>query len=100
MRYFIIVFIYLLTSCYSSTTYKPALEYTEAEINIIFDRKGLRGIHGWGWQVGTLCFEYDRYKKWSVYGWPEEIDMMEEWAYILGGTDSPPPRNPYHTNNK
>jgi hypothetical protein len=97
MRKLVFILAFLLTSCYSSTIYKPELRYTEAEVSIVFDRKGFRGIRSWGWQVGTLCIDYDRYKKWSIYGWPEEVDMLEEWIYILGETDFPPPKNPYHS---
>ena len=100
MKIIFLVVAFLLISCYSSTTYKPALEYTEAEVSVVFDHKGFRGIHGWGWQLNTLCFEYDRYNKWALFGWPEEVDMEEEWAYILGNIDSPPPKNPYHTGKK
>ncbi len=48
--------------------------------------------------MGTLCFEYDRYKKLAIYGWPEEVDMMEEWFYILGIADGLCISSPYHNN--
>lgn len=96
MKYFVLIVVFLLSSCYSYSTYKPQLEYTEAEVSIVFDRKGFRGINGWGWQMGTLCFEYDRYNRWGLYGWPEGIDPFEEWIFILAEEKGPKINSPYH----
>ncbi len=96
MKYSVLLLAFLLSSCYSYSVYEPSLEHTEAEVNVVFDREGFRGIQGWAWQVGTLSFEYDRYKKWTVYGWPGEVDMLEDWMYIIGGSQGPRIKSPYH----
>ena len=96
MKYFVLLLAFLLTSCYSYSAYKPDVRYTEAEINFVFDRDGFRGINGWIWQVGTLCFEYDRYKKWSIYGWAEEVDSFEEWVYIIDDSNTSRIKGPHH----
>lgn len=96
MKYFVLPLAFLLSSCYSYTTYEPKIKYTEAEVDVVFDRDGFRGVQGWAWQVGTLCFKYDRYKKWSIYGWPEELSLLEEWMYILEGSIGPRIKSPYH----
>lgn len=74
--------ILLLLSCYSSTVYKPDISYTEAEVNIVFDKKGFRELNGWVWQLGTLVFEYGE-DKLGICGWPEEKDTFEEWLYLI-----------------
>ena len=92
----VLLLAFLLTSCYSYSVYEPSLDYTEAEVAVVFDRDGFRGVWGWAWQMGTLVFEYDRYKKWALYGWSEEVDLLEEWMYILEGSTGPRIKSPYH----
>jgi hypothetical protein len=86
-----------LSACLSTTVEFPTWKYTEAEVSVVFDRRGFRGVEGWGWQVGTLCFSYDRYKGFKVYGWEEDIDKWELWYYTIGEDNKRPEiRSPYH----
>lgn len=88
MRSFIVVLVVcFLSACYSSTVYTPHASYTEAEVNLVFDRKGFRGVNGWVWQLGTVVYECNRKFKCKYYGWPEEEDILEEWGWILGNQD-------------
>jgi len=91
VRNVFVVFAFILTSCYSSTVYTPHASYTEAEVNLVFDKEGFRGVNGWVWQLGTLVYECDKNFKCTFYGWPEEEDMLEEWDWILN--NQPPRRN-------
>ena len=96
MKAVFLTFFLFFSACHSYSVYRPEIRYTEAEINLVFDSSGFRGINGWVWQLGTLCYAYDRYDWWSIQGWKEQVDILEEWSYILGENKNPPPRNPYH----
>lgn len=83
LRRAVLLTLLLKSSCISSTIYQPDIEYTEVEVNIVFDSEGFRGINGWIWQVGTLVYSYDRYGGFSISGWPEEIDNLEENLFLI-----------------